>query len=216
MKINTGSSILFFNHIFRPPLQTSTVADCDSGRLRILLFLRKKIPIYFVRHCSYRMNFVRVHFQVKKSVEGKLDYIIVDDCCASRACYVTIFGENILVKLDIWHAIKRLVHVIPKKFEWRAYISKRLGLIVRQDGDWGEERVQITANPAKIMENLSNTLADIDQYLQRLPSNKYEELLAEIKKIKVNFKFLISLAKSTFRNRFTMDQGGPMKLSNSY
>ena len=33
MKINTGNSILFFNHIFRLPLQTSTVADYDLDQI---------------------------------------------------------------------------------------------------------------------------------------------------------------------------------------
>ena len=70
--------------------------------------------------------------QVAAKVKEPLSFILVDNCCEERKFYERIFGQ-VPVKLDVWHGIKRLVHVLPKNFPWRSKVSQVLGLIVRQE-----------------------------------------------------------------------------------
>ena len=65
-------------------------------------------------------------------MEDPLRCILVDNCCEDRKFYQKIFGD-VPIKLDIWHAVKRIVHEIPKSFPWRLKVSQALGLIVRQE-----------------------------------------------------------------------------------
>lgn len=115
--------------------------------------------------------------------------MIVDNCCESRRFYQEIFGD-IPVKLDIWHAIKRVVHCIPAKFAWRDKVSKAFGLIVRQKGDTDKERLKATAEPDEIMANLDRIVRESSRYLDQLPPTKKADIFAEIKNLQVCSSFL--------------------------
>ena len=48
-------------------------------------------------------------------LDGMPTGVVVDNCCTVRKKLQGIFGENTVVKLDIFHAIQRIVTKIPKR-----------------------------------------------------------------------------------------------------
>lgn len=63
---------------------------------------------------------------------------------------------NVNVKLDVFHAVQRIVKTIPKETEVSKQISKDFGLIFCNDGDCGENRDHLTSEPEIIERNLNN------------------------------------------------------------
>lgn len=47
--------------------------------------------------------------------ESYLEGCVVDNCCTVQKKLQGIFGECINVKLDVFHAIQRIVQKIPKR-----------------------------------------------------------------------------------------------------
>ena len=45
----------------------------------------------------------------------KIHCIMVDNCCSIRAKLQDIFGKNTVIKLDLFHAIQRIIKQIPKR-----------------------------------------------------------------------------------------------------
>ena len=64
------------------------------------------------------------------------------------------------VKLDIFHAIQRLIKTISKKHSFRAEFSKRLGLIFRQPGGIEDQRKMETPCPEQMISNLNEFIED--------------------------------------------------------
>ena len=39
----------------------------------------------------------------------------IDNCCAWRGKLIEVFGDNVEVKLDLFHAVQRTIKTIPKR-----------------------------------------------------------------------------------------------------
>ena len=99
--------------------------------------------------------------QLNDRIVEPIRFVIVDDCCASRLLYERIFGENIEVKLDLFHAIQRLTDTLPAKFKYRRKVSNALSMSFRQSDDMGAERTMDTADPQTITQKLDQTIEDL-------------------------------------------------------
>ena len=99
--------------------------------------------------------------QLNDRIVEPISYVIVDDCCASRLLYEKVFGKNIEVKLDLFHAIQRLTNTLPAKFEYRRKISNALSMSFRQSDDMGAERTMDTDDPQAITRKLDQTIEDL-------------------------------------------------------
>jgi len=95
--------------------------------------------------------------ELKEQGEPKL--IFVDNCCMLRNQINHIFPAA-EVKLDIFHAIQRLIKTISKKHSFCAEFSKRLGLIFRQPGDIEDQRKMKTPCPEQMISNLNEFIDD--------------------------------------------------------
>ena len=86
--------------------------------------------------------------------------IVVDNCCLLRNAINKIFGIKIPVKLDIFHAIQRIVKGIPKRQnnalikQLRKQLLKDLRLCFRSPGDTGETRKCVTPEKEIIEKNV--------------------------------------------------------------
>ena len=87
----------------------------------------------------------------------ELETIILDDCCKMRNLYQNIFGKNVDIKLDIFHACQRIVHTLDND-DIKKQFSKEFGLIFRKDGDVSEERERGTPESDVIIGNLEQLL----------------------------------------------------------
>ena len=78
------------------------------------------------------------------------------------------------VRLDIFHAVQRIVKTLPKGTIESYKFAKEVGLVFRKDGDVGEERVFPTPDPECIESNL-------EQLLLNGKGNCWELLLMQLK-----------------------------------
>ena len=77
--------------------------------------------------------------------------VYVDECCKVRAKIKSVFGPNIIVKLDLFHAIQRITKTFSKKQTLTQECMLELRRVFRCDGDSGEKRLSNTPPPNVIL-----------------------------------------------------------------
>ena len=73
-----------------------------------------------------------------------LQEFYVDNCCALRLKLQTIFGSQLKVYLDIFHAVQRISKKIPKRHPYHSECIKCLTLVFRHPSDRGPTRTMST------------------------------------------------------------------------
>lgn len=81
--------------------------------------------------------------------------ILVDNCCTIRRKLKESFGQEIFVKLDVFHAVQRITKNIPKRHPMYRMCIDDLQLIFRQPCDLGHIRNKATADSVQILENIN-------------------------------------------------------------
>ena len=125
------------------------------------------------------------HQIAQKELEG----IIIDNCCSVKKKINAIFGSNVPIKLDLFHALKRILDQIPRKGVTadlrgvRQAMIKNLRLCFRDDNDFGHSRKRSTPPPDKMEKNLQDFLrkwsTELVNDLRVLP----DKAVAEINKV---------------------------------
>ena len=82
--------------------------------------------------------------------------VYVDNCCQLRDKLTTIMGSNVLVKLDLFHAVQRITKTISKKHPYFHQCIADLKLTFRQPNDLGMIRKLSTPDPNVINANLDH------------------------------------------------------------
>ena len=73
--------------------------------------------------------------------QGKtLKEFYIDNCCAWRNKLQQVFGKQLVVHLDLFHAIKRLGEKIPKRHPLRSECLRDWKMVFRDPCDKGEKR----------------------------------------------------------------------------
>ena len=103
-----------------------------------------------------------------KKQRKKLSEFYIDNCCSWRNKLQQVFGEELKVKLDIFHAVKRISDKIPKRHRLRRECMSHWSLVFRDRTDHGEKRSKATPSPA-ILET------SLDEFLQRWKDAKYDD-----------------------------------------
>jgi hypothetical protein len=112
--------------------------------------------------------------------------VFIDDCCKWRAAVNSVFPE-VPVRLDLFHAVQRIVKKIPKGQKLSKDMANDVGLIFRARNDLGEKRNFDTPKPTILIENLR-------KFEEKWENPKYkngtnilsEEIKKEIKKLTVH------------------------------
>lgn len=73
----------------------------------------------------------------------KLKGIVIDNCCMWKHKLVATFGD-IDVKLDLFHAVKRVTTALSKKHQYTYTALQDFQLVFRASGDNGIQRTQPT------------------------------------------------------------------------
>ena len=91
----------------------------------------------------------------------KVTSIYIDNCCQWRNLLQNVFGEEVCVKLDLFHAVQRIVSKIPKRGkkgsvikDLRRRLKDELKLVFRDPSDLGKVRTKSTPSKQTLMENL--------------------------------------------------------------
>ena len=83
--------------------------------------------------------------QVRLQQQGViLQEFYVDNCCALRQKIQGVFGSQVKVFLDIFHAVQRVTKKIPKKHPYCHECLKSLTLVFRDPVDQGPVRTMVT------------------------------------------------------------------------
>ena len=93
---------------------------------------------------------------VAERAQNELKIIYVDDCCKMRRKITNIFGSNVAVKLDLFHAVQRITKTLPKKHELFQSCIQELRLVFCSKGDCEISRLSNTPNKSIIQQNLDN------------------------------------------------------------
>ena len=96
---------------------------------------------------------------IKIKQQGEPEFIYVDNCCSLRKQLLQIF-PNTKVKLDLFHAVQRLVKTISKKHIFCSEFSKQIGLVFRGRNDIEEQRKESTSSPETILRNFENLIEE--------------------------------------------------------
>ena len=118
----------------------------------------------------------------------KLEGVFIDNCCKWRMVINYVLPE-VPVKLDLFHAVQRIVKKIPKKKKLSKEIANDIGLIFRQRNDLGQMRRLNTAKPSEILENFSNFEKKWEHPTYKNGTKVLsKDVKKEIKKLKVHVK----------------------------
>ena len=94
-----------------------------------------------------------------------------------------MFGDDCAVKLDVFHAVQKVVQEIRKRHLFHAPCARDFGLVFRQDGDCGTRHTKTTPCPSKLLENFVCQWEGI-QYEEHCVLST--DALTEIEKLKVH------------------------------
>ena len=99
-----------------------------------------------------------------QNAEKELEGFIIDNCCSVKNKINAIFGPTVAIKLDLFHALKRILDQIPRKGVTaelrgvRHLMIKDLRLCFRDDNDFGQSRKRATPPPDKMEKKLQDFL----------------------------------------------------------
>ena len=89
----------------------------------------------------------------------KVKEFYIDNCCSWRNKLKSVFGDDLKVYLDIFHAVQRIGQKIPKRHPLRNECINDLRLVFRQPSDLGKVRTKETPNPQVILHNMEQFVA---------------------------------------------------------
>ena len=83
--------------------------------------------------------------QKRFEVQGRvLKEFYIDNCCSWRSKLQNVFGQQLKVYLDIFHAVKRIGDSIPKRHPLRYECMEDLRMVFRDSTDRGPLRKKAT------------------------------------------------------------------------
>ena len=95
---------------------------------------------------------IKTRLNVKQEI---LKEIYVDDCCKVRYKLQNIFGQDVLVKLDLFHAMQRITKKASKRHPLFNDFVTSLKNVFRNPNDIGEVRLQNTPEPQVLQDNIN-------------------------------------------------------------
>ena len=84
--------------------------------------------------------------------------IMADNCCSVKRKLSEMFGPNVAVKLDLFHAVQRLTKKLPKKHPMIRLCTDDFRLIFRTATDLGHKCMDSTADSKTILDNMDRFL----------------------------------------------------------
>ena len=160
---NLTNCWLSCDHTFKSVCNVGTVRQADN----------KWIKRYAGLFCVLNADGQVLSWQMTKSltfenVEDKLPALqrrlqkqdkqvkefFVDTCCSLRPKLQHIFGPQLQVYLDIFHAVQRISKKMPKQHPYHQDCLKSLRLVFRDPSDQGLQRTKPTPSPDVLRKQL--------------------------------------------------------------
>ena len=186
----TRCRILSCDHTFKVSKHIGIIRDSDSAfvnqfqNLYVALNENGEVLTWKLTTSTELKQIDHIILDLKErfSISGdKLDMILVDDCCHVRNFYQCYF-PHVPIKLDIFHAVQRVIKTLPKGTVESQKFAKEVGLLFRRDGDVGEERMFATPDPECIESNMEQLLFKWRGKLSVATVNAIENLRHHVRK----------------------------------
>ena len=100
---------------------------------------------------------------IARRAQNQLKIVYIDDCCKLRNKIRSIFGYNITVKLDLFHAIQRITKTLSKKHSHYQQCIRDLRFVFRCKGDYEISRLSNTPSIEVILKNMENFVTKWDE-----------------------------------------------------
>ncbi|XP_066916044.1 uncharacterized protein [Clytia hemisphaerica] len=124
----------------------------------LFLFMNEKGQILGYKMCKgTSFNLVEDIFKDLSVRNPHITHIYLDNCCTWKHKLAEFF-PNAIVKLDLFHAVQRLVKTISKRHPYCQDMCKELTLVFRDINDTGDERSKPTPPPNQIIKNMETFL----------------------------------------------------------
>ena len=121
--------------------------------------------------------------------EKHIEEFYIDNCCTLRSKLQSVFGSQLSVYLDIFHAIQRISTKIPKRHPYRHECMKALRLVFRDPSDQGIQRTKMTPVPNILYQQMvhfqrtwENVMSDGKKILPPLALKEIRCLLVHIRR----------------------------------
>ncbi len=193
--VDTGEE-LSFDHTFKIATNIGFLRDdnkwvCQYDSVFLVFNVQGKIVSWqFTKGTGFdHVKILLEHIQRRSQLQGhNIRIVYVDNCCQWRAKIQSVFGEQVKVLLDIFHAVQRVSKTIPKRHPFHSACLQDLRLVFRTPGDYGEKRTKPTPSPDNIIKNLE---IFSERWCSVSYDNRYlfsESTKVEIEKLKVHAK----------------------------
>ena len=147
IKMNDGES---FNKSkrFQQPFSTLFLLLDEGGRVASFTLTKTK-------------SLSEIHGNLKElaSRMGTIKLAHSDNCCSDESEVKLIFGSEVPIKLDLFHALARVTGEVKKRkisIRHRRLFNYQLRMAVRRDGDHEKKRTQDTASARQISGHLES------------------------------------------------------------
>ena len=82
--------------------------------------------------------------------------VYVDNCCQVKNKIQALFGKNIVVKLDLFHGVQRVIRVMSKKHLLYHACVNDFKLLFREKADIGKKRTMTSPSTAQLLVNFDH------------------------------------------------------------
>ncbi len=136
-----------------------------------------------------------LHYRSKQQ-DKMIHSIIIDNCCQWKSFLQDVFGSNVNVKLDVFHAVQRITRTLSKKEKYYCQFLSELRMLFRRSGDVGIKRVLSTPETEVIIQNLEGFIGRWTKII-----NMRDSTLKELNGIKRHAACLANIPSGIGTNR---------------
>ena len=112
--------------------------------------------------------------------------VYIDNCCQWKRLLQEEFGNDLLVKLDLFHALQRITSKMPKRHSFYGACISDLRVVFRARGDLGIRRTKTTPRENELLSNLDAFTKKWETIASDNNKILTDEAMHEIKKLKVH------------------------------
>ena len=153
MSLTPGTSWLSCDHTFKSVRNVGTIRQVEGrwikqykGLFCVMNAAGQVVTWKLTKNLSFEeVEDVLSNLNQRLRMQGlNLQEFYVDNCCALRSKLQAIFGMNLKVYLDVFHAVQRISRKIPKRHPFYYECLQSLRLVFLNPSDLGSKRTQQT------------------------------------------------------------------------
>jgi hypothetical protein len=134
-------------------------------------------------HVRYLLHNIKKRNQ---EMNSEVKTVYVDNCCQWRQKIKEVFGPDVTVLLDVFHAVQRVTRKMPKKHPFHSICVQDFRLVFRLPGDYGPTRTKATPQPPQLLENINSFVQRWKGIVHNDRCVLTKDSIEEIEKLKVH------------------------------